>query len=70
MERKSWPMAKVFASYKEDEGVVRSIRPLMRSVNRASQKSRYLEGSINNWVVLVEKKNEIDGSIPCREAGT
>ena len=56
MERKSWPMAKVFASYKEDEGVVRSVRPLMRSVNRASQKSRYLEGSINNWVVLVEKK--------------
>ena len=30
MERKSWPMAKVFAFYKEYEGVVRSVRPLMR----------------------------------------
>ena len=70
MERKSWPMAKVFAPYKEDEGTVRSVRPLMGTVNRARQKSRYLEGSINNWVALVETKYEIHGSIPCREAGT
>ena len=42
----------------------------MGSVDRASQKSRYLERPVNKLIVLVEKKVEVDGSIPHREAGT
>ena len=43
MERNRWPMAKVVATYKDDKGAVRSVRLLMGSVDRANQKSRYLE---------------------------
>ena len=42
----------------------------MGSVDRISQKSRYLELPVNKLVVLPENKNEVDGSIPRREAGT
>ena len=70
MERNRWPMAKVVAIYKDDKSVVRSFRLLMGSVDRVSQKSDYLERPVNKLVVLVENKDEVDGSIPCREAGT
>ena len=70
MERNRWPNAKVVAIYKDDKSVVRSFRLLMGSVDRVSQKSRYLERPVNKLVVLVENKDEVDGSIPCREAGT
>ena len=39
MERNRWPMAKVVATYKDYKGVVRSVRLLMGSVDRVSQKS-------------------------------
>ena len=43
----------------------------MGSVDRVSQKSRYLEQPVNKLVVLVETKDEVDdGLIPRREAGT
>ena len=42
MERNWWPMWKVAATYKDDKGVVRSVRPLMGSVDRVCQKSRHL----------------------------
>ena len=42
----------------------------MGSVDRVSQKSRYLERLVNKLVVLVENKDEVDGSIPRREAET
>ena len=32
--------------------------------------SRYLEQPVNKLFVLVENKDEVDGSIPRREAGT
>ena len=71
MERNRWPMAKVVATYKEYKGVVRSVRLLMGSVDRVSQKSRYLERPVNKFVALVENKDEVDdGLIPRREAGT
>ena len=71
MERNRWPMAKVVATYKDYKGVVRSVRLLMGSVDRVSQKSRYLERPVNKLVVLVENKDEVDdGLIPRREAGT
>ena len=70
MERNRWPNAKVVAIYKDDKSVVRSFRLLMGSVDRVSQKSGYLERPVNKLVVLVENKDEVDGSIPCREAGT
>ena len=57
-------MAKVVATYKDYKGVVRSVRLLMGSVDRVSQKSRYLERPVNKLVVLVENKDEVDGSIP------
>ena len=57
-------MAKVVATYKDYKGVVRSVRLLMGSVDRVSQKSRYLERPANKLVVLVENKDEVDGSIP------
>ena len=41
-----------------------------KTVDRVSQKSRYLERPVNKLVVLVENKDEVDGSIPRREAGT
>ena len=56
MERNRWPMAKVVATYKDYKGVVRSVRLLMGSVDRVSQKSRYLERPVNKSVVLVENK--------------
>ena len=71
MERNRWPMAKVVATYKDYKGVVRSVRLLMGSVDRVSQKSRYLEQPVNKLVALVENKDKVDdGSIPRREAGT
>ena len=70
MERNRWPMAKVVATYKDDKGVVPSVRLLMASVDGLSQKSRHLEQPVNKLVVLVENKDEVDGSIPRREAGT
>ena len=43
----------------------------MGSVDRVSQKSRYLEQPVNKLVALVENKDEDDdGSVPHREAGT
>ena len=42
----------------------------MGSVDRASQKLRYLERPVNKLVVIVENKNEVDGSAPRREART
>ena len=64
-------MAKAVTTYKDHKGVVRSARLLMGSVDRISQKSRYLELPVNNkLVVLPENKNEVDGSISRREAGT
>ena len=70
IERNRWPMAKVVATYKDDKGVVPSVRLLMASVDGLSQKSRHLEQPVNKLVVLVENKDEVDGSIPRREAGT
>ena len=63
-------MAKVVTTYKDHKGVVRSARLLMVSVDKISQKSRYLELPVNKLVVLPENKNEVDGSISRREAGT
>ena len=42
----------------------------MGSVDRASQKLRYLERPVSKLVVIVENKNEVDGSTPRREART
>ena len=42
----------------------------MGSVDRVSQKSRYLEQPVNKLVAIVENKDKVDGSIPRREAGT
>ena len=43
----------------------------MGSVDRVSQKSRYLGQPVNKLVVLVENKDKVDdGLIPHREAGT
>ena len=68
MERNRSPMAKVVATYKDYKDVVRSVRLLMGSVDRVSQKSRYLERPVNKLVVLVKNKDEVDdGSIPRRE---
>ena len=39
MERNRWHMAKIVATYKDFKGVVRSVRLLMGSVDRVSQKS-------------------------------
>ena len=58
MERKRWPMTKIVATYKDGKGVAPSVRLLMGSVERASQKSRYLEWVVNKLVVLVEKKRQ------------
>ena len=63
-------MAKVVATYKGDKGVVRSVRLLMGSVETVNQKSKYLERPVNKLVILVENKDEIDGSILRREAET
>ena len=57
-------MAKLVDTYKDNKGVVRSVRLLMGSVDRISQKSRYLERPVNKSVVLVENKDEVDGLIP------
>ena len=38
MESNRWPMAKVVATYKDYEGVVGSVKLLMGSVDRVSQK--------------------------------
>ena len=71
MERNKWSMAHVVPTYKDYKDVVQSVRLLMGSVDRVSQKSRYLERSINKLVVLVENKDEVDdGSIRRREAET
>ena len=51
MERNRWPMAKVVATYKDHKVVVRSVRLLMGSVDRASQKSRCLERPVNKLAV-------------------
>ena len=45
-------MPKVVASYKDDKRVARSIRLLMGSVDRASQKSRYQDQLVNKLVVV------------------
>ena len=42
----------------------------MGSVDKVSQKSRYLEQPVNKLVVLVENKDRIDDSISRPEAGT
>ena len=70
MERKRWSMVKVVATYQDNKGVVWSVRLSMGSVDRISQKSRYLEWPVNKLIVLVENKDEVDGSIPHQEAGT
>ena len=69
-KKSSWIMVKVVATYKYNKGVVRSIRLLIQSVDRPSQKSRYLERPVNKLVVLEKNKDEVDGSIPLREAET
>ena len=48
-------MSKVVATYKDDKGVARSIRLLMGSVGRASQKSRYQDQPVNKLVVVDDK---------------
>ena len=63
-------MLKLVDTYKGNKGVVRSVRLLMGSVDRVSQKSRYLEWPVNKSVVLVENIDEVDGLIPRWEAGT
>ena len=71
MERNRWSMGKEVATYKDYKGVIQSIRLLIGSVDRVSQKSRYLEQPVNKLVALVENKDKVDdGSIPRREAGT
>ena len=57
MERNRWSMSKVVATYKDYKGVARSV---MGSVDRVSQKSRYLERPVNKLVVLVENKDEFE----------
>ena len=52
-------MAKVVASYKDNKGVVRSARLLMGSVNRVSQKSRYLERPANKFGSTSRKQRQI-----------
>ena len=42
----------------------------MGSADRGSQKSIYLERHVNKFLILVENKDEFDGSIPIREAET
>ena len=63
-------MAKVVATYKDDKCVARSVRLLMGSVDRTSQKSRCLEWPVNKLVIIAENKDEVDGLIPRRETGT
>ena len=63
-------MTKIVATCKDGKGVAPSVRLLMGSVERASQKSRYLEWVVNKLVVLVEKKDKVDCSLPHPEAGT
>ena len=70
MQRNRWSMAKVVATYKDYKGVAQSARLLMGSVDRVSQKSRYLERPVNKLVALVETKDEFHGSIPHQETGT
>ena len=48
-------MPKVVPTYKDDKGVARSIRLLMGSVDRASQKSRYQDQPVNKLVVVDDK---------------
>ena len=69
VERNRWPMAKVVEVYKDDKGVVRSVKLLMGSINSECKKSRYLERPVNKLVVLVENE-EIDGLFPRRKAYT
>ena len=57
--KETWPMAKVVASYKDNKGVVRSARLLMGSVNRVSQKSRYLERPANKFGSTSRKQRQI-----------
>ena len=47
MERNRWPVAKVVATYKDDKGVVRSVRLLMGSIDRVSQKDIWSDLLIN-----------------------
>ena len=56
MERNRWPMAKVIAPYKDDQVVLQSVRLLMGSVDRVSQKSRYLKQPVNKLVVHTSRK--------------
>ena len=55
IKKSKWPMPKVVATYKDDKGVARSIRLLMGSVDRASQKSRYQDQPVNKLVVVDDK---------------
>ena len=53
-ERNRWPMAKIIATNKGNDGFVRSVRLMLGASNKVDSVARYLERPVNKLVMLVE----------------
>ena len=42
-ERNRWPMAKIIATYKGDDGFIQSVRLMLGASNKVDSVARYLE---------------------------
>ena len=53
-ERNRWPMAKIVATNKGNDGFIRSVRLMFGASNKVDSAARYLERPVNKLVILVE----------------
>ena len=65
-ERNRWPMAKIIATNKSNDGFVQSVRLTLGASNKVDSVARYLEWPVNKLVILV-KNNESQVWFPERE---
>ena len=53
-ERNRWPVAKIIATNKGNDGFVQSARLILSASNKVDSVARYLERPVNKLVMLVE----------------
>ena len=53
-ERNRWPMAKIIATNKGNDGFIRSVRLMLGASNKVDSAARYLERPVNKLLILVE----------------
>ena len=55
-ERNSWPMAKIVATDTDENGFVRSVKPMLGTSGTIDMALQYLEQPVNKLKMLVESE--------------